>query len=85
MRRYTQVADGVRRGLASTAAGATQLDIIGFDACLMAQNSVSVTLAPLAHYLLASQELEPGHGWDYNSLRAAAQAGRCWLTPLTPG
>ncbi|MCK8058343.1 MULTISPECIES: clostripain-related cysteine peptidase [unclassified Fusibacter] len=43
-------------------------DFIGFDACLMATLEVANTLSPYADYLVASQELEPGHGWDYTSL-----------------
>jgi hypothetical protein len=45
-----------------------KFDIIGFDACLMAMYEVAAALHPYARYLLASQLLEPGHGWDYNSL-----------------
>jgi hypothetical protein len=45
-----------------------KFDIIGFDACLMAMYEVAAALQPFARYLLASQLLEPGHGWDYKSL-----------------
>lgn len=41
------------------------LDIIGFDACLMAMYEVGSALAPYTKYLVASELLEPGHGWDY--------------------
>jgi len=50
-------------------AGVDKLDLLGFDACLMATYEVASTLAPLADRLLASQELEPGHGWNYESLQ----------------
>src|SRR5690606_5837113 len=40
------------------------LDMVGFDACLMATYEVASALAPYADRLVASQELEPGHGWD---------------------
>lgn len=50
-------------------AGVDKLDLLGFDACLMATYEVASTLAPLADRLLASQELEPGHGWNYGSLQ----------------
>ncbi len=46
------------------------LTVIGFDACLMAGCETAVTLAPYAAYLLASQETEPGDGWDYGFLEA---------------
>lgn len=43
-------------------------EFIGFDACLMASIETANTLAPFAKYLVASQELEPGHGWDYSKI-----------------
>ncbi len=43
-------------------------DLVGFDACLMGSVEVGHVLAPYSRYLLASEELEPGHGWDYTSL-----------------
>lgn len=55
-------------GAALEANGVERLSLLGFDACLMATYEVASTLAPHADYLLASEELEPGHGWDYNSL-----------------
>lgn len=53
--------------------GRFKLDIIGFDACLMAMYEVGSTLAPYGHYLLGSELLEPGHGWDYASLAGITQ------------
>lgn len=44
-----------------------QLAFIGFDACLMANVEVADAVSPYADYLIASQELEPGDGWNYNS------------------
>jgi hypothetical protein len=52
-------------------AGVDKLNVLGFDACLMATFEVASTMAPHADRLLASQELEPGHGWDYTALEAA--------------
>ena len=62
--------EGISSGLA--AAGVDKLDLLGFDACLMATYEVATTIASLADRLLASQELEPGHGWDYNALKILA-------------
>ena len=45
-----------------------RLDLIGFDACVMANLEVARTLAPYAHYLVASEEIEPSDGWDYAAL-----------------
>lgn len=44
------------------------LDFIGFDACLMATIETATVLAPYAAYMVASQELEPGEGWNYKYL-----------------
>jgi len=43
------------------------IDLIGFDACLMATVDVAFTFCDVAEYLVASEELEPGDGWDYAS------------------
>lgn len=58
------IADGLERS------GVERLDIVGFDACLMATYEVAANLAPVAHTLLASEELEPGHGWNWSALSA---------------
>ncbi|CAD6551601.1 hypothetical protein LMG28727_05257 [Paraburkholderia kirstenboschensis] len=49
-------------------------DVIGFDACLMASVEVASALAPYADYLLASQENEPGTGWNWQALVQNASA-----------
>lgn len=40
-------------------------DFIGFDACLMGSLEVIKSVHKHAAYLVASEETEPGHGWDY--------------------
>ena len=60
------ISDGLKQ------AGVDKLDLLGFDACLMANYEVASAVAPLAERLVASQELEPGHGWDYTSLQVLA-------------
>lgn len=54
---------GLQQGL--TAAGVDRLDMIGFDACLMAQMEIASTVAPYARYMVASEEYELGYGWAY--------------------
>ncbi|WP_370247823.1 clostripain-related cysteine peptidase [Nocardioides sp.] len=66
-----EITSGIRAGL--DAAGVDKLDLLGFDACLMANYEVASAVAPLADRLVASQELEPGHGWDYRSLSVLAE------------
>ena len=68
-----EIKQGIADGLAGT--DVEKLDLLGFDACLMATYEVASTLAPLADRLVASQELEPGHGWDYSSLDVIADDG----------
>lgn len=41
------------------------LEIIGFDACLMATVDTAGVCAPFANYMVASQETEPSCGWEY--------------------
>ncbi len=53
---------------AAFAGAAVHVDILGFDACLMANLEVGLALRPFADYLLASEETEPQHGWDYQAL-----------------
>ena len=44
-----------------------KLDLIGFDACLMQTYELGLEMAPLADVMVASQELEPDDGWDYQA------------------
>ncbi len=66
---------GLSNGL--SAAGIAKFDVIGFDACLMATVEVLQNLKAFGSYFIASEELEPGHGWDY-----AAFAGGGTLDPV---
>ncbi len=58
------------------------LEFIGFDACLMASVETAAAMAPYAKYMIASEEPEPGEGWDYgfladpSALPDGAEAGR---------
>lgn len=45
-----------------------KLELVGFDACLMSSLEVADVLEPYAKYMVASQETEPGWGWDYSFL-----------------
>ena len=44
-----------------------KLDIIGFDACLMATYETATVANKYADYLIASEESEPGTGWYYTN------------------
>lgn len=65
-----EIRGGISEGLER--AGLDKLDLLGFDACLMATYETASMMAPLADRMIASQELEPGHGWDYRAFQVAA-------------
>lgn len=45
-----------------------KIDIISFDACLMADIEIAYTLMPYAQHLVSSQETVPGAGFNYTAL-----------------
>jgi hypothetical protein len=46
------------------------IDVVGFDACLMAMPEVAYQLRGLADYLVFSEELVYGQGFPYNTIAA---------------
>jgi hypothetical protein len=60
-----ELASALENALQRTGAG--KLDLIGFDACLMAQIDVLHAVAPYAQVAVASAELEPNSGWSWDS------------------
>jgi len=42
-----------------------KLELLGFDACLMGSIETAWVFRDYAEYFVASQEIEPGQGWDY--------------------
>lgn len=44
-----------------------QFELIGFDACLMSTLETAAALSPYGRYMVASQEWEPGTGWDWTA------------------
>ena len=65
-----ELTQGIGSGLKR--AGVDRFDLLGFDACLMSSYEVASAMAPLADRMVASQELEPGHGWNYQALEVLA-------------
>jgi len=60
---------GIRKAI-SDAVGddqAKRFEVIGFDACLMGTLEIAEALKDVGQYLAASQDIEPGGGWDYTS------------------
>ncbi len=45
-----------------------KFELIGFDACLMGNFESAKAIAPFGKVMVASEELEPGDGWNYTPL-----------------
>lgn len=43
------------------------LDLIGFDACLMATYELAASISPYADFMVASEETVPSWAWDYTA------------------
>lgn len=43
-------------------------EVVGFDTCLMATYELANDLYGFSRYMVASEELEPGSGWEYTGL-----------------
>ena len=56
-------------------------DVIGFDACLMASMEVAGAFHGFADYLVGSEDVEPGNGWDYTAW-LSAMADNPRINPL---
>ena len=50
------------------------LALVGFDACLMGMLETAYELKDVAPVMVASEELEPGRGWNYATLAQALVA-----------
>jgi Clostripain family len=59
----------VRASLAHSFGG--ELKLVGFDACLMSMLETAYELKDVTPQIVASEELEPGQGWNYTSLAEA--------------
>ncbi|MFA6003110.1 MAG: clostripain-related cysteine peptidase [Elusimicrobiota bacterium] len=64
------------------------LDVLGFDACLMAMGEVVAQVADSVHYVAASEQTEPGAGWPYEKflrqwLAAGADDGVALIKAIT--
>ncbi|MBR6012842.1 MAG: clostripain [Selenomonadaceae bacterium] len=46
-------------------------EVIGFDTCLMATYELANDLYGFAKYMVASEEVEPGNGWEYTGMLTA--------------
>jgi hypothetical protein len=60
--------DELRSVLKQLRSEGIRIDVVGFDACLMATVETLSSVAGLADYVVASEELEPGYGWPLDSM-----------------
>ena len=60
--------DEIAGSLKQVTATTGKFELIGFDACLMGNFEVAKAMAPYAHVMVASEELEPGSGWSYTPM-----------------
>ena len=66
-----EIDDALAKGLvAAKLPGGAKFDFIGFDACLMGTLPVAQIVAKHTRWLIASPDLEPGHGWDWAAFAA---------------
>ena len=54
------------------------MDLIGFDACLMAMLEVAHQVKDEASVFVGSQQLEPGDGWPYDPILSQLKANPTW-------
>lgn len=56
----------LRSAISSSLSG--KLEMLGFDACLMGSAECGWMFRDVAEYYVASEELEPGYGWNFDFL-----------------
>ena len=61
----TLTLDELKKALADSK---IDLEFLGFDACLMADIETAIAVKDNAKYLIASEETEPGNGWQYTKI-----------------
>lgn len=71
-----EIETGLKNGMAK--GGLAKFDLAGFDACLMGDLAVARMMKPFAPYLIASEDLEPAHGWNYAAFEAIAK--NSWIS-----
>jgi hypothetical protein len=64
MMSLAELKDGLESGLKQ--AGIPKLDLFATDACLMAMLEIGDAIAPSVKYWVASEELQPGPGFEYS-------------------
>lgn len=73
------------RTAVTNAMGATRLDVIAYDACLMAMVEVAFEMKDIADYMIASEETIPGFGFPYTQILDALPSDLNAYTPVQFG
>lgn len=63
----SEISNGLRK--TKFIADGNKFEWIGFDACLMGMIEVADMLSDYSNYLIASEEVEAGTGWEYSCLK----------------
>ena len=71
-----EVAAAVSGALSKCGMTGQKLEFIGYDACIMELQDLAEMNSPYFNYMLGSQELENGTGWDYDSWLDDLYAGK---------
>ena len=75
-----EIADQFRNDPEDETRGYKTIDLVGFDACLMSSVEALSEFTEVAPLFVASAELEPGDGWDYQGI-FDFMGGNADLTP----
>jgi len=73
-RKLLQTNQGIVGAIKGALGNGNKLDVIGFDACLMQAIGAADDYTDVAKHILASEAVEPGHGWAYTYLQTAPNA-----------
>jgi len=71
-----EVVSAVSSAMSKCGISGQKLEFIGYDACMMQIQDLAEQYSPYFKYMLGSQELENGTGWDYDSWLDDLYAGK---------
>ena len=70
----TDIVNALQDALDAVDGAPEKFDVVGFDACYMSAFGAADNYLNVGKYLLASEPVEPGHGWAYNALTDGSSA-----------
>lgn len=77
-----EVVSAVSTAMSNCGLAGQKLEWIGYDACMMQIQDLAEQYSPYFKYMLGSQELESGTGWDYDTWLDDLYAGKDTETVL---